>query len=204
MTTNALDELWRSSPNEPLADAGARLAAHFVTRLRERRRLQGWWLGWTFLALTGATALALAQLVQQGPLEFAGQGALWLLLLLPWSAAIHFLRKLLREGVPPKTSIRSLREALLAAREGNRAERRRLAVIAILLGALAPVTAVAVRQLHLAGKASVNEAWSLALVFGLALAVGGGIVAWRYRRRLVPECRRLESLLRDLESNPVL
>ncbi|HEY0943786.1 MAG TPA: hypothetical protein VGD81_00905, partial [Opitutaceae bacterium] len=142
--------------------------------------------------------------VQQGPLALAGQWALWPLLLLPWSAAIHFLRKFLREGAPPKSSIPPLRDALLTARQGNRAERRRLAVIAILLGALAPITAVAIRQLHLAGKASVNEAWSMALVFGLALALGGGSVAWRYRRRLVPERRRLESLLRDLESNPVL
>jgi hypothetical protein len=200
MTTDGLDDLWNSAPNRPPAEAGARLATHFVTRLRKRRQFQRWWFAWTFLALTGATGIAVTQLVKHGVAAFAGQWALWPMLLLPWSAAFLFLRRFYRDGPVRQSTISSVRTALVAARAGNLAERRRLVRVGMLFCTMVPITAVAIWQLHLAGKASVDQAWSMAVVFGFALLLGGGFVTWRYRRQLEPERRKIESLLRDLES----
>ena len=200
MTNDTLSDLWNSTPNRPAAEAGDHLASEFVTRLRQRRRLQAWWLAWTFVALTGATSLVVIQLVKQGSAGVAGQGALWPMLALPWFAAFIFLRRFRRERKTPGASISPLHVALLAARASNQAERRRLLGVGTLLLVMAPVAALAVWQLHGAGKATASQAWSMALVFGAALTLGGGFATWRYRRHLVPERSRIDSLLRDLES----
>jgi LPXTG-motif cell wall-anchored protein len=200
MNNDALNELWNSAPNRPLPEAGERLAVHFLTRLRKRRLYQGWWLAWTFLALTGTTALAVVQIVKHGSTAVTGQWALWPMLALPWGAAFLFLRRYFRECVAPTLSVSPLHAALVAARAGNLMERRRLIGVGILLLAMLPITALAIWQLHLAGKTTADQAWSMALVFGLALALGGGFVTWRYRRHLVPERCKIEALLRALES----
>ena len=199
MNADALNDLWNSAPNRPPADAGARLAADFVARLQRRRRVQAWWLAWTFLALTVVTGVVVTQLVTRGAAGVAGQWALWPMLVLPWGAAFVFLRQFRRESAVNEAARSSLRVTLLTAQAANRSERRRLAAIGALQSAAVPLSAIAIRQLYLSGKATVDQAWSMALVFGLALAVGGGVVFWRYRQHLVPERRKIESLLRDLE-----
>jgi hypothetical protein len=200
MTNDALSDLWNSTPNRPAAEAGDHLASEFVARLRHRRRLQAWWLAWTFVALTGTTSLVVIQLVRQGSAGVAGQSALWPMLALPWLAAFIFLRRFRRERKTPGSSIPPLHVALVAARASNEAECRRLFGVGTLLLVMTPVTALAIWQLHLAGKATASQAWSMALVFGAALTLGGGLATWRYRRHLVPERSRIDALLRDLDA----
>lgn len=199
MTNDMLNDLWNSAPNCPAPEAAERLTAEFLTRLRRRRRFQAWWLGWTFLALAAVTTIAVAQLIRHGAAGLAGQWALWPMLVLPWSAAILFLRRFRLERVAKGSVTSPLLAALVAARASNAAERRRHVAVGALLVTMAPISALAIWQLHVAGKATADQAWSMGLVFGLALALGGGFVTVRYRRHLIPECNKIATLLRDIE-----
>ena len=200
MNTDPLNALWNSPANVPATNAGQQLAAHFLARLRQHRRFQAWWLGWTFLSLTGVTSLVVSHLIRNGAGGVAGQWALWPLLALPWGAAFVFLHRFRQEGSTTTGPTPTLQAALSAAHAANRAERRRLLGIGALLVVTAPVSALVIRQLHVAGKATTDQAWSMALVFGVGLALGGTFVLWRYWQHVVPERRRIESLLRDLEA----
>lgn len=200
MNTDPLNELWNSGANQPDGEAAQRLASHFAGRLRRRRRLQAWWLGWTLFALAAVTILALTQLARQGASAFAGQWALLPLLALPWFVALRFLRVFFRADAGAAKSSLPLRAALVAAQASNLAERRRLSIIGGLLVVMLPVVALSVWQLHVGGKASVDQAWSMALVFGAFLALGVTGVVVRYRRFVLPEKRTIEALRRDLEA----
>ena len=200
MTNDALSDLWNSAPNRPAADAGERLAVEFVTRHRRRRQFQAWWLAWTFFALTVATSLVVIHLIKHGFAGVAGQWTLWPMLALPWGAAFIFLLRFRQEGTSGGATISPLPEVLVAALASNRAERHRLIGVGTLLVVITPLSALAIWQLHVAGKVTVDQMGSMALVFGVALALGGGFVTWRYRRQLAPEHRRIEALLRDVES----
>jgi hypothetical protein len=200
MNTDPLHALWNSPSNVPTADAGQQLAAVFSARQRRSRQLQIWWLAWTFLALSSVTALAIVNLTENGASSLSGQWALWPLLALPWCAAIIFLRRFRREGSAPVDCSANLRSALRIALASNLSERRRLSVVGGLIVLTAPIAALAIRQLQEAGKATIDQAWSMAAVFGAGLALGGMFVLWRYWHVLVPESRRIDSLLRDMDA----
>lgn len=199
MNHDPLHELWHSTANQPDAAAERRAAEQFAGRWRRRRRWQAVWLTWTFLALTAATGLVAVQL-GRGSIDLARQGPLLALLGAPWLAAIHFLRLFLREGANALAAAQPFTEVLRRAQAVNAAERRRLRLVGVLLGAMAPITALTVWQLHVAGKASASEAWSMGAVFAFGLAAGGGFAAWRYWARLQPERLLLEARLRELNA----
>lgn len=200
MNTDPLHALWNSPGNAPAADAGQQLAAVFVARQRKRRQIQAWWLGWTFVALSSGTVLVVSHLFRHGPGGVSGQWALWPLFVLPWCAALIFLRQFRQEGSASAGSTTTVQAAMLGARASNRAERRRLSIVGALIVITAPITALVIRQLHYAGKATMDQAWSMALVFGGGLALGMTFVLWRYWHHLVPESRRIDSLLRELDA----
>ncbi|MBI2514078.1 MAG: hypothetical protein HYV96_19065 [Opitutae bacterium] len=200
MNHDPLHDLWCSPANQPDSSAGRAAAAQFAAQWRRRRRWQAAWLAWTFLALTAATALAVTQ-VLRGTVDLGPRAALVPLLGLPWLAAFYFLRRHLRQGAAAPHAGEPFGEALRHAEQANAAERHRLTVIGWLLVAMTPVSALAVFQLHAAGKASAHEAWSMAAVFGVALAAGLCAVVLRLRRRLQPERRLIEARLRELVSS---
>jgi hypothetical protein len=199
MNTDPLHALWNSAPNVPTTAAAEHLAAAFLARQRKRRQLQAWWLAWTFFALTIGTGLLVIHLVRNGVSGVTGQWALWPLLALPWCAAVIFLRRFRQEGSAFVDGT-NLPAALRGALASNLAERRRLSLVGALLIATVPILALTVRQLHDAGKATVDQAWSMGIVFGAGLALGGLFVLWRYWHHLVPESRRIESLLRESDA----
>lgn len=196
-----LHELWRSAANQPDAAASRRAAEQFAARWRRRRRLQAAWLAWTFLALAGAAALAFAPW-RRGDLSFGTQTMLIPLFGVPWLAAVHFLRVFLQQGAAAPHAGQPFAEVVRLAEQANASERHRLRVIGALLAAMTPVTALAVWQLHVAGKASVSEAWSMAAVFALGLGLGLSTVVWRYRARVLPERRLIEARLREIAAVP--
>ena len=200
MNTDPLNDLWNSATNQPDAEAGPRLAAQFTNRLRKRRRFQAWWLGWTVCAMTAVTILAIIHVVRNGVSGVADQWPLLPLLALPWFVTLRFLRAFLRAKAGPASSALPLQAALIAARASNLAERRHFIVISWLFAAMTPLLALAVWQLHLGGKASVDQAWSMALAFGTILASSMAIQVVRYRRRLLPEKQTIDTLLRDLDA----
>jgi hypothetical protein len=199
MNTESLNELWNSSANRPERDAGKRLASHFISDLRRRRRLRAFWLAWTSFLLTGASVLAFGHLARNGLEGVTGQWALLPLLALPWMALVYFWRAFFREGAVSGESALPLRAALVAAQAANNAERHHLRLVGWLFAAMVPVTALAIRQLHAAGKAPGNQAWSMAVTFGVIFILGGlGLLA-RHRRQLLPERRTIEARLRELD-----
>jgi hypothetical protein len=200
MNTDPLNALWNSPANAPASNAGQQLAVHFLARRRKRRQFQAWWLGWTFVSLTGVTLLVVSHIIRNGASGVAGQWALWPLLALPWSAAFVFLHRFRQEGSASVGSTPTLQAALRSAHAATLAERRRLIGVGALLLVTAPVSALVIQQLRDAGKATTDQAWSMALVFGIGLALGGTLVHWRYWHHVVPERRRIESLRRDLEA----
>lgn len=201
MNSDPLHALWTSASNQPAPAVGRQLADRFVARLRRRRRFQAGWLAWTLLVLSAVTVLVLRQTLLRGPAEILAQWALLPMLGLPWLAALYFLQTYRREARVPAAVERSLRAALVAAQASNRAERRRLALVGGLLAAMLPLSALAVWQLHAAGKAPGNQAWSLAAGLAAALAAGAVVVAGRYYWQLRPERRMLDLLLRELETS---
>jgi hypothetical protein len=200
---NPLDELWNDAANRPDPVAGERVAAHFLARLRRRRRFQAWWLGWTFLALTGVTALAVAQFRTEGAGGFAAQWSAVALLALPWIVAVRFLHAFVREKPGRLDGALPLVETLAVARAANARERHRLIIVLGLLAVTAPVVALAIWQLHAVDKAAPHEAWSLAIVLGAGLLLGATIVVARLRLRLAPERRMLEALQHELDDTAV-
>lgn len=197
MNHDSLHQLWHSTANQPDAAAARRAAEQFAARWRRQRRWQALWLAWTFLALAVASALAVAQ-VGRGSVDLARQAMLLPLLGAPWFAAIHFLRAFRRDGAAAPDAGEPFVEVLHRAERANASERRRLRLVGALLAAMAPVAALAVWQLHAAGKASAREAWSMGAVFALGLAAGAAAVAWRYWTRVEPERRLLDARLRDV------
>lgn len=196
-SSDPLHELWHSSANQPDAAAGRRAAEQFAARWRRQRRLQAVWLAWTFLALAGVGALAFVQL-RRGDVAFGTQAMLVPLLLVPWLAAVHFLRRYLQQGAAAPHAGQPFAEALRSAQQANLAERSRLRVIGALLVTMMPVTALAVWQLQATGKASASEAWSMAAVFALGLTGGLAAILWRYLLRLQPERRLIEARLHEI------
>lgn len=181
MTSDPLDLLWQSPANQPAPAAGRRLAEAFVKTAQRRRRRQAWWLGWTLVALAAMTTLAAVQTTRAGAAG-SGLGLLWLMLVLPWTAGLHFWREFRRERAVPAGLVLPLVAALDLAAESNRAERRRLRVIGALLVLMLPLAGLAIRDLHLAGKAAEHEAWSMAAVFAVGLGAGLTGVILRHRR----------------------
>lgn len=199
MNTKSLNELWNSSANRPEPDAGNRVASHFLSDLRRRRRLRAVWLAWTSFLMTGASVLAVGHLARNGLDGVNGQWALLPLLALPWLALVYFWREFIRQGAVAGAPVLPLRAALLAAQAANTAERHRLRLVVWLFAAMVPVTVLAIWQLHAAGKTPGNQAWSMAVAFGVVFIVGGlGLLA-RHRRQLLPEQRTIEARLRELD-----
>ncbi len=201
MNHDSLHALWRSAANQPDAAAERRTAGQLAARWRRQRRWQALWLAWTFLALAGAAALAFVQW-RRGAVSFGLQTMLIPVLGVPWLAAVHFLRVFLQQGRATPQAGQPFAEVVRAAAQTNTSERQRLRVIGALLVAMLPVTALAVWQLHAAGKASLAQAWSMAAVFALGLALGLTAVVWRYRARLQPEQRLIEARLREIARGP--
>ncbi len=201
MNHDPLHDLWHSAANQPDAAAERRAAEQFATRWRRRRRLQAVWLAWTFFALASAAALAFVQL-RRGSVTLGTQTMLIPLLGVPWLAAVHFLRMFVQQGAALPHAGQPFAAVVRSAEQVNTSERHRLRVIGGLLLVMMPVTALAVWQLHSAGKASASEAWSMAAVFALGLSLGLAAVVWRYRTRLVPEQRLIEVRLREIAAAP--
>ena len=93
----------------------------------------------------------------------------------------------------------SIKDALRALLDQNRLSRARLRVsMAVLTFAMALVPVVT-HQLQVVGKQRPHEAASMLVVFGVGYVIFMGAQVWIYRRKLLPENRRLQELFRGYE-----
>jgi hypothetical protein len=196
MNLNELQTLWNSPQNNPPSADRQQLAGQFVRQMIRRRHFQSIWLITTFAWLTVITVGA-AWTFAAGYAMPRVEWGLFPLLLLPWIAAVYFLRSYLKSASATQGSL-PVMDSFRAALQSNQAERTNLKLVAGLLALMVPSLALVMWQLQVMGKVSGREVVSMALFFGAALLVGLGGIALRYFGRLQPQRKCLETLLREL------
>jgi hypothetical protein len=115
-----------------------------------------------------------------------------------------FWHSFLVRGNAAAKANRSIVDALRETLAENHASRTRHRVIAFLQLAFAISLPFMLHQLAATGKIEARDLGFMALLFAVALALGGGLVAERYFRVLLPERNRVETLLHSYEQSPSL
>jgi hypothetical protein len=197
MNLNEMQKVWNSPRNNLPTEEQQRLADQFARQMIRRRRFQSLWLINTFVWLTVISVLAI-RTVAVGQSTPSQEWGLFPLLIVPWGFAIHFLRRYLKPLAPITHGEFSVVDSLRAALALNRETRSHLKLVGVLYVIMIPLLALAMRQLHGAGKVSERELTSMALFFGAVLLLGGGGIAARYFAHLQPQQKRLDALLAEL------
>ena len=192
------DELkadWNSPRNNLPTAQQHELAQRFARQMIRRRRFQAIWLANTFVWLAMITVLAIWN-IAVGKMKPAQEWGLFPLLLVPWAFAFHLLRHF-RKPVPAAGGELPMLDTFRAALAANRANQSQLKLVGMLHAILVPLLALAVRQLHLAGKMSAKESTSMAIFFGATLLLCGAGIAAQYFRRLLLRQRQLDRLVAE-------
>jgi hypothetical protein len=197
MNLNEMQSAWNSPRNNLPTEAQQRVADQFARQMIRRRRFQSLWLINTFVWLTLITVLAVRMLAI-GQTTPGQEWGLFPLLLVPWGFAIHFLRRYLKPTAPIMRGETTIVDSLRAALASNQETRSHLKLVGVLYVIMIPLLALAMRQLHAAGKVSERELISMAICFGAVLLVGGIGISARYFIRLQPQQKRLNALLAAL------
>jgi len=200
MNPNEMQSAWHSPRNHLPAAEQQRLAGQFTRQMIRRRRFQTFWLIHTFVWLTIITALA-ASAIAMGKTSLAQEWGLFPLLIVPWAFAIHFLRRHLKPAVPGARGELPVADSLRVALAANQTQQTHSKLVAGLFAIMIPVLALTMQQLHTAGKVSSRELLSMAVFFGGILLLSGAGIAARYFGRLLPQQRKLDALLTELNDD---
>lgn len=198
MNDELLSEIWNSPANRPRTDDGEQIARVMIARIRNRRQRTAIWLGWTFFSLASITALVAIKAVRDAGELFTHEWGMVLLLALPWIVSIRAWVAFRRDDTRVTGALLPVADALDRARRSNAGARRHLFAVGLLFALFVPLLCITIPQLEQAGKATPDEARSLALVLGSAMAIGAGTIAARYFLYLRPEQRRIDELTRGL------
>lgn len=196
MNLDEIQNAW-NSPRNQLPPEQQQLAQGFIHQMIRRRRFQAIWLTNTFVWLTLMT-LGFGVAIEAGKFNFAQEWAVLPLLIAPWLVALHFLRRYRKSASPVSDGTMSVGDSLRAARAALHTERSHLKLVAALLAGMIPFVALAVQQLHAAGKVSSNQQVCMAVLFGGALLAGMVGVAVRYFWRVTPQARQLNAVLTEM------
>lgn len=198
-----LENTWRSPRNRPTA---AEMETHKM-KLNDdlRRRHRGFVLFMTcvFGGLLYPTTRLISHLVAPSPaldpINFSREWGFLLLLALPWSAAIYLVWQYRRHRVAHQNYERSIVESVRARLDENRLSRNRLKIASALHGVVLIILPLVVYQLRATGKAG-DEILIPAFVLWPLIVAGIGLALfYNYRRKLLPQKRELETLLRSYE-----
>jgi hypothetical protein len=189
-----LEMIWNSAGNQPSAGEQEKITRQTLGWVRRQRRHQGIWLVWTFGVLTVMTSFAGWVLFGTDKVDLGMEWGVIPLLLLPWTFAFIFLKRFLKPEMAAVRGDMPIVEALGRAIRTNEASQCRLRAMGVLYAIFIPVLTVAMWQLHLAGKASPRELFSMAVFFGGVLLLGGAGVFARYRFRLKPQHEQLKAV----------
>jgi hypothetical protein len=200
MTFDDLVPAWHSARNLPDPAQMERYKDSIVSRLGKEYRGFLWHVGFAS-AMTIFLAGGFVQYVRGGgAFDFAREWASLVFLLLPIAVAAAFLRGFIKHRQRHPRYDLSIKDALRALLDQNRLSRARLRVsMAVLTFAMALVPLVTY-QLQLVGKQRPHEAASMLVVFAAGYVIFMGAQVWIYRRRLLPEHRRLQELCSGYEA----
>lgn len=194
MRLDELERLWKSNVNGPSADERRELTERFTARLRRRRRQDLAWLVWTFIVLSVLTVFVGWIVFGTDKMDLSAEWASIPLLLVPWSFAVVFLRRFLRDEPIHRGDV-TIRDSLTMALTANARKRTKLKTLGVMYAIVLPVLAMSVWQLHSVGKVSGRELVSMGIFFGTALTLGAGAVLAKYWISVVPEGRKITTLL---------
>ncbi len=197
MNFNDLQTAWNSGGNKPNSVQREKLSQQFAASLRRQRRNHLIWLVWTFFLLIAMTGFVGWLVFGTDKVDLASEWGILPLMLIPWSVAILFLKRFLKPADPLCRGDVATTNVLAAAATANRAAQSRLKIVGVMYAIFIPVLAYAVWQLHVVGKTSSRELVSMTIFFGAVLGVCAIGVFVRYRFRLVPQQKHLESLLKQ-------
>ena len=195
MKPDSLEMLWHSAPNQPNPSAMETHRAAFAVALARRRSRFTVAMSVVSAVLATLTVAFLRALLLASPTDRVGGWVLVILLAFPWVAFVLFVRRHLRLRDEHPDYSGSIADAIGSAMAENRFAQARLRTIALLHAASLPLLGFGVHQLWAAGKATTDEATSLAAVLAVFLVVTGGGLAYRYFALLRPRDKALEKLL---------
>jgi len=198
MNLNEIEAVWRSSHNQPDPRQTERERSEFVATLRKRDR--GFFVGMIliFTWLVVLTGRLLWVLVSPDPvrdrIDFTREWAVILFLLLPWIAAIVFVRQHRERQSRYQEYTGSIAESLRALVDQSRGAEARMRSMLLLHLVGVPLLALSIAQILAVGKARPQEVSSMIVVFALCIAVSTACLTWAlFRNRR--ETRRLQALL---------
>lgn len=198
-----IEHVWRSPHNRPTPAQLDREKQQFVADLRRRHRGFAIFIAVVIGVLTLVSARLVAQVVWAAPgaerIEVFREWGALVMLVLPWGAALFFLREYRRHRRRHAECGQSICASVRALLDENRLNRARLKWVAVLHGAFLLVLPVIVYQLRAVGKAG-DEILVPAFVVWPIIA-GGILLGLRFhdRRTLLPRKRELETLLSSYE-----
>lgn len=198
MSYDDIQNLWQSPGNRPSPAEQERERARLVDTLRRQhrafRRRLGLAVGWLAVSLV----ILAGQVLSGRPFSVAREWAVLPLMVLPWVAAVLFIRRQLRHQRAHAGFEDSVSRTVRALLDANHAAQQRARIMQILLALSAPIMAACIWQLQAVGKTRPQEAASLATVMAVLIA-GSFAGTWWHARRLRPEERRLAGLLAALQ-----
>lgn len=194
-----IENAWRSPHNRPSAAQLEEQKMQFVTDLKKRHRGIATLLAFTgsaLLVVTGKFALDLIwPHAGVDKVDFTREWAIVPFLALPWIGWLMLLRQYRAHRTQHPDYEVSIGASVRALLDENRLERARYKVIACLQGATLLVLPLVIYQLRAVGKAG-DEILLPAFVLFPAIIVGiFAASTWRYRTKLLPRKRELETLL---------
>jgi len=194
-----IENTWRSPHNRPSPAELEHQSMQLIAELRRRRRGFVFLVGPALAGLTVLTVLILHRMIAPDPaldrIDLAREWGAFVLLVLPWTAAVVFIRQYWRHFVGHAQADLSIRASVSALLDENRLARTRVKVVLLLHGLVLLILPIVGFQLRAAGKAG-DEILVPAFVLWPILAAGiGGALLYYYQRKLLPRKRELEVLL---------
>lgn len=194
-----IENTWRSPQNDPSPAQIEKDKMKFTTDLNRRRRGFVLFICLVLGVLTLVTAPFAIHFSKLAPgaseIDITREWGSFLLMALPWGAAIFLLVAYRRHRARHGIGAASVPETLLALIDENRLSRNRIKLVATLHAVVLLVLPVVAMQLRATGKAG-DEI--IVPVFVLWPLIAGAILlgmVWHYRRTLLPRKRELENLL---------
>ena len=201
MSFEDIETIWRSPHNRPTPAELEAQKAQLARRLRGRYRTFILTIGAGMTGLIGCSAAIIRYLLAGGAFDLDREWAGLLFFALPLIAAAVLIRQYRSHRRRHATYHRSISATLQAALDENRLERKRIKLFGGLYAVMVLAFPVAILQLLAVGKANAREVPSMIVLFaGLVLVVCLAL-AHRYRRRLLPRKRELETLLGAYEQD---
>jgi|CXWL01.1.fsa_nt_gi ferric-dicitrate binding protein FerR (iron transport regulator) len=198
MDFERLERAWRSPANTPAQAAAAYLTEEVMDALKQRRR--------SFHTLTAIAGIALVLwtgkivwdwFANPFPFDLANEWGAVAMLVLPWIALFIARAQFARHLNAYPDPEASMPQALRALIDENRMARRRVQVMAVMMGLGVAALAVALGQLVEVGKMTPDNVRDGAMLFGGVFGVIWGWIGVNYFTRLKPEGERLNRLLAE-------